>query len=65
MVNIMKRYFDGNLEIWLASNFQNKGGLIAENFIPSLVDESRRYQFSIGVVNITHKNVPLYTENFS
>jgi len=65
MVNIMKRYFDGNLEIWLASNFHNKGGLIAENFIPSLGDESRRYQFSIGVVNISHKNVPLYTENFS
>jgi hypothetical protein len=62
----MKRYFDGNLDIWLVSNFQNKVALyIAENFIPSLVDESRRYQFAIGVVNITHKHVLLYTENLS
>ena len=61
----MKRYFDGYFGYLVGIQFSEQRGLIAENFIPSLVEEPRRYQFEIGVVNITHKHVLLYTENIS
>lgn len=64
LFNIIKRYFDGD---WISDWYPlfRTDGLISENFISSLVEESGGYQFAIGALNITPNRVLLFTENFS